>query len=216
MPRSGGTCTTLPPSAAGDRPPTTTSSPRPLVNWSERLRSTGSLRATAGARKRRRVLESELKNNTFPSGVNREMAFDYHGFVTELAVVAAAEASCAGRPLSTDLWASLYRMFDVVAATVDVRLRAPRQGDGDNGTALVLDPPAAERWSGLLAIGAAAVRRPGLVAHGGANGNQHFPGVDGRTSCLGALGPSPEPLRRCRHDPAAEFTLGRRRDLVPM
>ena len=50
------------------------------------------------------VLERELKSNTFPSGVNREMAFDYHGFVTELAVVAAAEASWAGRPLSPDLW----------------------------------------------------------------------------------------------------------------
>ena len=46
------------------------------------------------------VLEDELKSNTFPSGVNREMAFDYHGFVAELAVVAAAEASWAGRPLS--------------------------------------------------------------------------------------------------------------------
>ena len=102
-----------------------------------------------------RILEAELKCNTFPSGVNREMAFDYHGFVTELGVVAAAESSWSGRPLSPDLWASLYRMFDVVAATVDVRVRAPRYGDGDNGTALVIDPPEAERWSGLLAIGTA-------------------------------------------------------------
>ena len=47
-----------------------------------------------------RVLENELKNNTFPSGVNREMAFDYHGFVAELAVVAAVEANWSGRPLS--------------------------------------------------------------------------------------------------------------------
>jgi Heparinase II/III-like protein/Heparinase II/III N-terminus len=107
------------------------------------------------------VLERELKKNTFPSGVNREMAFDYHGFVTELAVVAAAEASLAGRPLSAELWASLYRMFDVVAATVDVSIRAPRQGDGDNGTALVLDPPATERWPGLLAIGHALFDTPG-------------------------------------------------------
>ncbi len=107
------------------------------------------------------VLEEELKSNTFPSGVNREMAFDYHGFVTELAVVAAAEASWAGRPLSSDLWTQLYLMFDVVAATVDVKLRAPRYGDGDNGTALVLDAPAAERWSGLLAIGEALFDAPG-------------------------------------------------------
>ncbi len=107
------------------------------------------------------VLEQELTSNTFPSGVNREMAFDYHGFVTELGVVAAAEADWAGRPVSKELWALLYRMVDVVAATVDVKLRAPRQGDGDNGKALVLDPSTTERPSGLLAIGEALFDAPG-------------------------------------------------------
>jgi len=111
-----------------------------------------------------RVLEDELERNTFPSGVNREMAFDYHGFVAELAVVAAAEASWAGRPLSDDFWTLLYRMFDVIAATVDAKLRGPRQGDGDNGTALVLGPPTGERWSGLLAIGEALFESPGWWA----------------------------------------------------
>jgi hypothetical protein len=106
------------------------------------------------------ILERELKNNTFPSGVNRELAFDYHGFVAELAVVAAAEASWAGRPLSPDTWALLSRMFDVVGATVDVELRGSRQGDGDNGTALVLDPETGERWSSVLAIGAALFDPP--------------------------------------------------------
>ena len=45
-------------------------------------------------------------------------------------------------------------------ATVDVKLRAPRQGDGDNGTALVLDPRPTERWPGLLAIGEALFDAP--------------------------------------------------------
>ncbi len=107
-----------------------------------------------------RVLEQELRSNTFPSGVNREMAFEYHGFVAELTMVAAAEASWAGRPLSDDLWDQLYRMIDVVAATVDVKMRAPRYGDGDNGRALVIDPPTAEHWSGLLAIGEALYDAP--------------------------------------------------------
>ena len=107
-----------------------------------------------------RVLEQELRSNTFPSGVNREMAFEYHGFVAELTMVAAAEASWAGRPLSDDLWGRLYRMIDVVAATVDVKVRAPRYGDGDNGRALVLDSPTAEPWSGLLAIGEALYDAP--------------------------------------------------------
>ena len=106
------------------------------------------------------VLEEELRRNTFPSGVNREMAFDYHGFVLELAVVAAVEAEWAGRPLSDELWALLARMFDVVAATVDVKLRAPRYGDGDDGRALVLDGPTAERWPGLLAVGESLFETP--------------------------------------------------------
>lgn len=106
------------------------------------------------------VLEDELKSNTFPSGVNREMASEYHGLVAELAVVAAAEASWAGLPLSDELWSELYAMFDVIAATLDVSLRAPRYGDGDNGMALVLDPPTAERWPGILAMGEALFESP--------------------------------------------------------
>ena len=81
------------------------------------------------------------------------MAIDYHGFVAELGLVAAAEADRAARPLGEDTWQLLGRMLDVVAATVDVRLRAPRQGDGDDGRALVLEPPGTQRWAGLLALG---------------------------------------------------------------
>ena len=36
------------------------------------------------ARQASQLLQDELTKNTFPSGVNREMAFDYHGFVAEL------------------------------------------------------------------------------------------------------------------------------------
>ena len=108
-----------------------------------------------------RDLEREMENNTFPSGVNREMAFDYHGFVAELALVAGAEADRSNRPLSEDFWNLLGRMLNVVAASVDVKLAAPRQGDGDNGMALVLDSDTAERWPGLLAIGQALFDSPG-------------------------------------------------------
>jgi hypothetical protein len=106
------------------------------------------------------VLEDEMAKNTFPSGVNREMASDYHALVAELGLVAAVEADRAARPLSEGTWHILCRMLDVVAATVDVRLRAPRQGDGDDGRALVLDPPEANRWESLLAVGAALFGAP--------------------------------------------------------
>lgn len=99
-----------------------------------------------------KLLEVELKRNTFLSGVNREMAFEYHGLVAELGLVAGAEADRAGRPLSEDTWRLLCEMVDVAAAAVDVGLRAPRHGDGDDGRALVLDP-AANRWETLLSTG---------------------------------------------------------------
>jgi hypothetical protein len=46
-------------------------------------------------------------------------------------------------------------MTDAMAAVVDERLRPPRQGDGDDGTALLLDDPAYDRWAALLSTGAA-------------------------------------------------------------
>ena len=99
------------------------------------------------------LLEDELAKNTFPSGVNREMAFEYHGFVAELGLLAAVEADRAGRPLSAGTWDLLGRMVDVVAATCDVKLHPPRHGDGDDGKGLVLGPPDANRWATLLALG---------------------------------------------------------------
>ena len=46
------------------------------------------------------LLEKELHANTFPSGVNRELATDYHGFVSELGLYAALEADMSGHPLA--------------------------------------------------------------------------------------------------------------------
>lgn len=98
-------------------------------------------------------LERELVANTFPSGVNRELATDYHRFVTELAVVAGAEAAAAGHPLSVGTWALIGRSFDAAAALTDAAGNPPRQGDGDEGRALVLDDPEADTWGQLLALG---------------------------------------------------------------
>lgn len=100
-----------------------------------------------------RLLQDELDRNTFPSGLDREQASDYHGFVAELGLVAGVEAAAAGIPLSTPTWERLCRMVDAAAAFLDETLRPPRQGDSDEGRALLVDPPAANRWSGLLATG---------------------------------------------------------------
>ena len=47
-----------------------------------------------------RLLERELFRNTFPSGIDRELATDYQCFVAELGLLAAVEADAAGHPVS--------------------------------------------------------------------------------------------------------------------
>ena len=119
-------------------------------------------------RKSAQLLERELIRNTFPSGLGRELASDYHCFVAELGLFAAAEADAAGCPLSLTAWQRLCAMVDSGAALLDERLRPPRQGDGDQGRALLLDPPDANPWVSLLAMGDAMFGRldwwPGTAA----------------------------------------------------
>jgi Heparinase II/III-like protein/Heparinase II/III N-terminus len=103
-----------------------------------------------------RLLETELLRNTFPTGIGRELASEYQGFVAELGLLAAIEAGAAGVPLSDQAWQRLAAMTDSCAALVDELLRPPRQGDGDEGRGLLLDAPAANRWPSLLALGARA------------------------------------------------------------
>jgi len=104
-------------------------------------------------------LERALRANTFDSGVNRELATDYHRFVTELGLVAATEGAAAGHPFGRSTWDLLAASLDAAAAMVDVAGRPPRQGDGDEGRALVLDDPEAGPWGQLLALGSALVGR---------------------------------------------------------
>jgi hypothetical protein len=105
------------------------------------------------------LLERELVRNTFPSGVGRELASDYQCFVAELGFLAAVEAGASGHPLSTATWRRLCAMADSAAALVDVQLRPPRQGDSDEGRALLLDAPVPNRWPALLALADALVGR---------------------------------------------------------
>src|SRR6185312_3804509 len=82
-----------------------------------------------------------------------ELASDYQCFVAELGLLAAVEAETSDRPLSAATWQRLCAMTDSGAALVDERLRPPRQGDGDEGRALLLDAPVPNRWPSLLALG---------------------------------------------------------------
>ena len=101
------------------------------------------------------LLTDEVAQQTFPSGLNRELASDYHGLTLELALVGATELSLAGRSVPARLWDPTVRMIDALAAVVDVSGRPARQGDSDDGLVLVVDDPAADRWASILASGAA-------------------------------------------------------------
>jgi hypothetical protein len=107
------------------------------------------------------LLERELAANTFEDGLNRELATDYHRFVLELGMVAAVEADADGETLSKATWERLARMLDAGAAILDVTGRAPRQGDGDEGRALVVDDPERDPWATALGTGAALLGAPG-------------------------------------------------------
>ena len=106
------------------------------------------------------LLEREIAANTFADGLNRELATDYHRFVLELGLVAAVEADAHGPPLSDATWTQLAQMLDAAAAIVDVTGRPPRQGDGDEGRALVVDDPERDPWATLLSTGAALLGAP--------------------------------------------------------
>ncbi|MBZ6105697.1 alginate lyase family protein [Streptomyces olivaceus] len=102
-----------------------------------------------------RSLERHLRSNTFGSGLNRELATEYHGLVLELGLAALAEADAARVPVPATVRLVLLRMTDALAAVVDDSLRPPRQGDADDGHGLVVDGAGTDRWASLLATGGA-------------------------------------------------------------
>ncbi|MPZ64387.1 MAG: heparinase [Pseudonocardiaceae bacterium] len=110
----------------------------------------GSARWRTGAM---RSLDEQLQRNTFGSGLNRELATEYHGLVLELGLAAAIEADAAGVPVPESTWLVLLRMTDALAAVVDTELQPPRQGDADDGRGLVVDGAAVDRWASLLRTG---------------------------------------------------------------
>jgi len=132
-------------------------------------------------RSARGQLERELAVNTFGDGLNRELATDYHRFVCTLGLAAAVEADAHGDSLSDATWERLTGMLDAGAAILDVTGRPPRQGDGDDGRALVVDDPDRDPWATVLATGSALLGSPSW-----------WPTFSGsvQTSLFGAIGKS--------------------------
>ena len=107
--------------------------------------------------------------NTFPSGVNRELASDYHPFVAELGFAGRGRGRGKRAPAEPGCgWKRLAAMADSAAALLDERMRPPRQGDSDEGRALLLDPPAPKPgprcWPWLARWSARSTGGRGLTA----------------------------------------------------
>ena len=98
------------------------------------------------------VLEQETEAQTFPEGVNRELASDYHVFVLELLLIAGGEADLAGKPMPDGFWRQVGGMADALAGLVDAGGRTARQGDSDSGRALLLNAPDASPISCVLDV----------------------------------------------------------------
>jgi len=99
------------------------------------------------------ALEEEILRQTFPSGLSREQAFEYHLFVTELLLLSLLEGDRRGEPFSETYRHRLRRMIEVIPQLLDVGGNLPRYGDGDGGKALQLQPMASPRLNWLLQVG---------------------------------------------------------------
>jgi hypothetical protein len=106
-------------------------------------------------------LALEAPRQIFADGLDREQASEYHGFVLELLMVAAAEEFAVGRLPAQWLLETITRMADAWAAILDSRLRPPRQGDSDDAYGLLIDPP--DRASRPMSLLAAAKSIVGAV-----------------------------------------------------
>jgi len=110
--------------------------------------------------KAKATLNREFTLQTFASGYNRELASEYNGFVLEALLLCLAEGELSGFPLIDENWSLAARISHTLASFADCKGHPPRQGDGDNAHALLLDAPDYDRWHDLLGLAGAVFGRP--------------------------------------------------------
>jgi hypothetical protein len=102
----------------------------------------------------RQGLEKEVSRQTFPSGLNREMAFSYHIYSSELFLLAELEAKRFNIPFSSRYTKWTKRMTEVIPQLIDVGGNIPRFGDEDGGRSVHLRPFTSSRLEWLYWLGA--------------------------------------------------------------
>ena len=110
-------------------------------------------RESAGwARFAQQTLEREAASQYYPSGLNREQAFGYHLFATELLLLAGVEGDRAGSPFSMGCRARLRRAVRAAADLVGPNGLLPTFGDDDGGMAIGLPGGGSGAFERILAV----------------------------------------------------------------
>jgi hypothetical protein len=104
-----------------------------------------------------RLLEREIVRQTFPSGINRELAFSYHTFVIEFFLLALIEGERSQARFSLEYRARLRRMIEVIPHLTDSGNNLPCYGDGDDGMAIQVQARQGRRDAWLYQVGRALV-----------------------------------------------------------
>jgi hypothetical protein len=99
------------------------------------------------------ILEREMPLQVFPSGVNREMGFEYHFFSTELFLLPAVLGAGRGDAFSGSYLERLGLKIKAAAWLRDARGHWPRYGDADEGIAVQLEARTFDRFHRLIEVG---------------------------------------------------------------
>ena len=104
----------------------------------------------------RKGLENEVVRQTFPCGLNREMAFSYHLYTSELFLLAALEAD-RNAPFTSGYLGRVKRMIEVIPRLIDTGGNMPRFGDEDGGRVVHLRPFTSSRLDWIYWLSAHVV-----------------------------------------------------------
>jgi hypothetical protein len=103
------------------------------------------------------LLEREIVRQTFPSGINRELAFSYHIFALEFFLLALIEGERSRVRFSAEYRARLRAMIEIIPHLTDFGGNLPRYGDSDDGMAIQLQARQGRRDAWLYRVGRALV-----------------------------------------------------------
>jgi len=98
------------------------------------------------------ILEKEILKQSFPSGVNREMAFGYQIFVYEFYLLAFLDSKNHNNMLSENFTKYLAKNASVISELTKNYMGIPNYGDGDEGMVIQLQDIKGDRISWLMEV----------------------------------------------------------------